>query len=796
MFRLISPRWRKGLRDLWINKFRTLLVVLAIAIGIFGLGIVANAFAILTREMNANYMGTNPASATIYTEAVDDAFIDELNARSGVAEAEARRLIVGRIQVGPDEWKNIWLYVIDDFNSVRLDTFWPEDGSYPPDSGEILIERAALSVANTQIGQDAWVKIPGQAARKLAVTGTVHAPGLAPAWMEGFAYGFITRDTLIQLGGQPILNEVKFLVAQNPMDKEAIRATTNELKSWMEQKGMPVYRIEIPDPGKHPHASQMATLLFLLEAFGVMALVLSGVLTANMISALLAGQIRQIGVMKAVGANNSQISKLYFGLVLVLGLVGLILGMPLAVLVGRGYASFASEMLNFQIFDNSIPFSYLALQVIIGLGIPLLAASWPIVRGGRITVREAISDYGIADTSIRDAGLLKLPGKFASRPFLLSLRNTFRKRGRLLLTLITLAFGGAGFIVAMNVSASMDSTVSAKFDAARYDVQIGFSRPYPTELVETTVLNVPGIEDVESWGGAKTAVVYNDDTQGNNFNLITPPAESRMMSSLPLVDGRWLQAGDENVLVVNHALLAKEPSLKAGSEVVLRINGQDSTWQVVGVLQEIMALPTAYATNEYFTTLTGLEGNAQNVVVLTKQRDAENVAAVTRQLEASLAAEGVDVATTVRLVDYRKAIEDHLLILASFLVIMSVLVLIIGGLGLISTMSINVLERTREIGVLRAIGASTRALLKIIVTEGAIIGALSWMFAVLLSWPLSKYISSTFGETFFEAPLQFAISPAGMSIWLLIAIIFAALASFYPAWSASQLTVRQTLAYE
>jgi len=796
MFRLISPRWRKGLRDLWINKFRTLLVVLAIAIGIFGLGIVANAYAILTREMNANYMGTHPASATLYTEEVDAAFIDELRARPDVADAEARRLIVGRVQVGPDEWKNIWLYVIDDFASVRLDTFWPEEGAYPPADGEILIERAALSVANTQIGQDAWVKIPSQDAQKLAVTGTVHAPGLAPAWMEGFAYGFVTRDTLVQLGGQPTLNEVKFLVSQNPMDKKAIRATTNEIKNWMEQKGRPVYRIEIPDPGKHPHASQMATLLFLLEAFGFLALVLSGLLTANMISALLARQVRQIGVMKAVGANTRQIRKLYFGLVFVLGLVGLVIGMPLAILVGRGYASFAASMLNFQILDASIPTGYLALQIIVGLSVPLLAAAWPIARGGRITVREAISDYGIAETSFQNAGLLKLLGRFASRPFLLSLRNTFRKRGRLLLTLTTLAFGGAGFIVAMNVSASMDSTVSAKFNAARYDVQFGFSRPYSVELVEKTILEVPGVEDLESWGGAKTAMVYEDGTRGNKINLVAPPAESRLMSSLPLVDGRWLRASDGNALVVNHALLAKEPSLKVGNEVVLNINGQDSTWQVVGVVQEIMALPTAYATNEYFTTLTNLDGSAQNAVVVTTSRDAEMVASVTRQLEARLAEEGLDVATTVRLADYRKAIEDHLLILASFLVTMSVLVLIIGGLGLITTMSINVLERTREIGVLRAIGASTRALLKIIVTEGAIIGALSWILAVLLSWPLSKYISTTFGETFFEAPLQFAISPPGMIIWLLLAIFFATLASFYPAWSASQLTVRQTLAYE
>jgi putative ABC transport system permease protein len=598
------------------------------------------------------------------------------------------------------------------------------------------------------------------------------------------------------LGGEPVLNQLKITVAQNAMDKEAIRATAYQLQNWLEAQGRPVYRIEIPDPGQHPHATQMATLLFLLEAFGFLALALSGVLTANMISALLAGQIRQIGVMKAVGANMRQISSLYFGLVLLLGLGGLVLGLPLALLAGCGYASFAADMLNFQILDDTIPVGYLALQVGLGLAVPLLAAAWPIVRGGRTTVRQAIGDYGIADASLKGAGLLKLPAGIAGRPFLLSLRNTFRKRGRLLLTLITLAFGGAGFIVATNVSASMDSTVNAKFDATRYDVQIGFSQPYAVETVEAVVRAVPGVTDVESWGGAQGAMLYADGTQSNTFKLIAPPASSRLMTALPLLEGRWLRAGDENALVVNQALLAKEPSLVAGSTVTLRIDGRDADWHVVGVVQEIMAPPLAYTTNEYLSQLAGLEGYASNVVVVAGQRDPESVAAVTRQLEAGLAAAEIDVTSAVRMPDYRQLIEDHLLLLASFLVIMSVLVLIIGGLGLISTMSINVLERTREIGVLRAIGASSPALLKIIVTEGAIVGAISWLLAALLSWPLSRYISTTFGLIFFEAPLRFAVSVAGMTLWLLVAIGFAALASFYPAWNASKLTVRQTLAYE
>jgi putative ABC transport system permease protein len=383
---------------------------------------------------------------------------------------------------------------------------------------------------------------------------------------------------------------------------------------------------------------------------------------------------------------------------------------------------------------------------------------------------------------------------------MLSLRNTFRQRGRLLLTLGTLALGGAGFIVAMNVSASMNSTVNDKFDAQKYDLQITFTRPYPEQKIEELAAEVAGVARVESWGSAQAVRLLENGAESNKFSLIAPPENTNLMTALPLVDGRWLTAGDEAgekaAIVYNHTLMALQPGLEVGDAVTLKIAGQESTWRLVGVVQEIMAPPFAYVTREAFHAAIGLDGMASTLVVVAKDRQADSVAQVTRGLESRFTSAGLDVANTVRLADYRKAIEDHLLLLASFLVMMSILVLLVGGLSLASTMSINILERTREIGVLRAIGASTRSILKIFVTEGGIIGALSWVLAILISWPASAFVSTTFGITFFDAPLRFAVSIPGMFLWLAISTGFAALTSLYPAWSATQLSVRQILAYE
>ena len=127
---------------------------------------------------------------------------------------------------------------------------------------------------------------------------------------------------------------------------------------------------------------------------------------------------------------------------------------------------------------------------------------------------------------------------------------------------------------------------------------------------------------------------------------------------------------------------------------------------------------------------------------------------------------------------------------------MAALLAVVGGLGLMGTMSINVLERTREIGVLRAIGASSRAVLQIVIVEGVLIGVLSWAFGTLLALPLGKFMSDAIGNAFLRAPLSYVFSWTGALVWLGAVIVLGTIASLLPARSATRLSVREVLAYE
>jgi putative ABC transport system permease protein len=124
------------------------------------------------------------------------------------------------------------------------------------------------------------------------------------------------------------------------------------------------------------------------------------------------------------------------------------------------------------------------------------------------------------------------------------------------------------------------------------------------------------------------------------------------------------------------------------------------------------------------------------------------------------------------------------------------LIAVVGGLGMTSTMSINVFERTREIGVMRAIGASNGAILRLVVVEGMIIGVISWIFGTVLAVPIAIALDYVVGISILQSPLKYVFSLDGFLIWLALVIVISGLACTLPARNAVRLTVREVLAYE
>jgi putative ABC transport system permease protein len=176
--------------------------------------------------------------------------------------------------------------------------------------------------------------------------------------------------------------------------------------------------------------------------------------------------------------------------------------------------------------------------------------------------------------------------------------------------------------------------------------------------------------------------------------------------------------------------------------------------------------------------------------------DPDSIDALKTELDRNLEAEGIRARGSSTKSENRFGFDQHMVMIYVFLIVMSAIVGGVGGLGLMTTMSLNVLERRREMGVMRALGATPRIVWLMIVAEGVVIGVLSWAIAALLAWPVSKAIGDSLVKVMFHSGLDFTFEPLGLVIWMLVSIGLSAVASFLPAWRASRVTVREALAYE
>jgi putative ABC transport system permease protein len=513
---------------------------------------------------------------------------------------------------------------------------------------------------------------------------------------------------------------------------------------------------------------------------------------------LLAQQTRQIGIMKAVGARTGQIIGLYMALVLSFGVITFVLAFPLSQVGTNFFADLIAGFFNLTLTSTEVPAYVILVQAFISLVVPVVAAIYPVFSGTQVTIREALSAEGGAGAygeSIIDRVMRRVKG--LPRPMLLSLRNTFRRKGRVALTLLTLTLGGAVFIAIFSVRTSLELTLGNILDSLfNYDVTVQFEKDHREEYVVSEALRFPGVAEAESWRTTGARRILPDGEESDStLTLWGVPPESQMVRPT-VIKGRWLLPDDQNAIVLSAGVFDDETDLSVGDEMTIRIKGRDTTWRIVGEVATIGGVPWAYISYAAYGRAAKEVSEARNLYIITEPRAAETQQRVADQLEEHFNNLGVAVVETQTGANIRQQQATFFNVIIGVLLGMAVLIAIVGGLGLAGTMSMNVLERIREIGVMRAIGASDNQVLQVVIVEGIALGSMSWVLGALLSFPMSIFLSRQVGLQLFTFPLSFSFSIMGAFIWLFLSLILAAIASFLPAWRASRVTVRDVLAYE
>jgi putative ABC transport system permease protein len=793
--------WSKVWRDLARNKARTSLVVLSTAASVFALGLVFGLSGVLRARIMESHRAAVPAHITFWGGPFSPDTVDAVQHEPGVAAAEGETATSFRWKLEEEgEWRDADLIARADYDAQRVnllrlqDGRWPDERTNRPSKRALGIERLSSQYFDIPAGTTILVEF-GKRERRVPVEGVVCAPVVLPPEWGGDAMFFATPRTAAWLSGSEYGEDFNRLhIILESYSEEAAEETAKRIEDRLERTELFVEGYEITDPNEHWVQDIVDATMIILAVIGGLSLGLSALLIINTMNAMLVQQVWQIGVMKAIGATFGRVMRVYLATALIYGALALLLAVPLGALGAHLLAAWLLNMFNVELDAFQINPVAIGIQIVVGLAVPLLAAAMPVIGGARITVREAIASYGLG-SDFGKGWLDRLMAKMRRlpRPLALSLRNTFRRKARVVLTLATLTFSGAMFTIVLSTGDSLDNTIVNSFSLGE-DVAVKLDRPRRVSRMIEIAESVPGVTEAEVCN-KQGATLLLPGGEEHSVALTGIPSDSVIFKP-NIVLGRSLRTDDGHALVFT-LRLAEKKGIRVGDEVTVSVGDEESEWTVVGLYLSVDSI-----SDEFFVPLdvlqreTGSFGRGRQVKVLSENDNVESQQRVIQGLKDALAVQHIEVVGSWSASEQLEESRASFGILTSLLMAMVVLMAIVGGIGLMSMMSMNVIERRREIGVMRAVGASSLAIVGMFVAEGVLVGVLSWLLAVPLSYPGARLFSDLIGEALLEMPLDFVYSTGGMMLWLLIVVVLSALASLWPALQATKVSVREALAYE
>jgi putative ABC transport system permease protein len=802
----MSVIWRKVWFDLWHNKGRTLLAVLSISAGIFAVGAIFGMVDQLLSGMDQAHREVSPSHVNmILRDYINNDIVDDLKTIPGVVDIDAVNQVSVRYKVNPEEnWRLGTLVQRRDYNDQTYDLVVLKEGVWPAE-GKIAIERLSSQYFGPQIGENVILQVRGEE-KELEVNGLIRHPFVQPPLFGGQAHFFTDAQGLAEFG-IPEGSYGQLLVQVEPYSLERAQEIAGEIRSQLADRGYGVIVSLYQQPDRHWGRMFVEGINLVMQIMALVSLFMSVVLVLNTFTALITQQTDQIGVIKAIGGRRWTIIRIYLTGVLVYGLLALVIALPssagFSYLMSRWFLNlFNIDYPLFQVSQRAI-----YLQIGCAILAPLLAALWPVLKGASISVRAAISSYGLGGdfgSTRLDRLVERIGSRFLPTVYAAALGNLFRRKGRLGLTMLVLTTAGVMFLIVMALISSTNYTLDNEMARQGYDLRIGFNSNQNISDVLALAEEQPGVLEAEMWYSRNATILRAgerlQDSAGLGAQLLGIPSATQMYRPI-ITSGRWLETGDGQVIVMSQDTADKN-KIEVGDTVGLDLGELGSAeWQVIGLYRVIygsgFVVEPLYAPIDAVAVVTGQAGQATQVLIKSQISNLEQETEFAEALKTRFedAGLGIDFYTTSARLEQRSFADNQFSSLISMLLSLAMLTAVVGGIGLAGSLGISVVERTREIGVLRSIGARSPAIMGMFIMEGVLQGLLSFLIATPLAFILAQPLARALGRTMLEVDLDFAFSYPAVAIWLLTILVIGVVASFAPAQRATKISVREALVY-
>lgn len=780
----MGVQFKKAVKDVTRRKLRTALTVFGIAVGVMGL----TAINVTSSQLRASIAFTNDASAqpdiTFVTSQASSSLAQTLASQPNVKSAQAETRAFGRWAI-PSGHYSLALIGVADPSTILIGKFQLVEGTLPG-PGEILLESGDRSVTTVKTGDTITVQVAGST-QQLKVSGFARSAGMASAAVSQTATGYMRQSDVESLVG--ITGANTFLVQLQDYGQR--ENTARQLAQVLESAQVQVLNVAVgraSDSG-----SQTINGLFsVMQVLSIIALLLSTFLLLSTITTLIGEQVPVIGAMKAIGAGTRQIVRSYLTSVLIFGVIGTAIGMTLGAGLGYLLYSLFAGLFTLNSGPLSISASVIVVSVVVGIGIPLLAALLPIYLGTRITVRQALSGYGLNSGSGWGhawAGTIGRALAMLPETAQLGMRSMFRKRTRALLTLLALTTSGAAFLAVQTTTYAFGQTLSGVFDTYHADVFTTFTQPVSYSKLEQVLGVVPGIRRSEPLNQELVKTGFGDV-------ILTGAAPDAQLYNRHLVSGRWFTDGDTNVVLISQDA-ANKSGLTVGDTVTFHDATHTASWRIIGVAQDYNGISESgvlLAPGSQVSAFQHLPADYTSAVLIQSISSAQaDVNALSRRVDDALSAGGFQ--DRVFTISQLKAQNQSVFsIINGLLYGVAAIIALVGAMSLFNMLAMSVLERRREIGILRSMGATSGTVARVFWTEGLSLGGLAWAIALIVGVPAAYSFVRLLGSLFL--PVPFAFSPLALVAMLIFILIVASAASFGPVIAASQVKIAQTLQYE
>ena len=793
MARPASAFVAKIARDLTSGWGRLAILGLILGAGVFILTLVADSTSVLLREMSRNYEETSPASATLELAAsLKEGSLELLRAQRGIEEAQASQSLRLRVLDARGHWQPLLIFVTKDLTATCIAKVKPVEGPWPPFQGGIAWERTALPTFGWKAGDRLQLRTEDGRVITTDLLSVVHDPAVAPAYQERTAYAYAEPGT-IAAWGLLDFDQIKIRADQG-FDTAGIRRLADVLAGKLAKTGQAVQEVQVPPAHRHPHQGILSTILMVLAVFGLLSIVLSSLLAANAAASFLAREKRSIGILKTLGLPGAAIQVLVLTPLASTGIIATLIGLPLGSIASPSLIRAVANLLNFSIASPTPAFWAWLLPLLLGLLVPVALGLPLALRTQNLPILAALDDKGTEKTSF--AGTKRISALGQRLPVLdMALRNAWRKKKRLLLSLLLMGMGGGLFLTATNLTLSWKTSLRESLTARRFDYQLRLGRQPSSGDLALLRAALPGLDRLELWPslpvtsvspvGLAVDITYPDEAHGS-FRAYGVPNDTAMLR-FPLMEGAWTHTAGE--VVLNQSARARFPKIEIGQSIRLSLGGVIRDYRLKGVVKELGQAAAYLDPAEWESFVPSEKASSELVLAFTGKSDQ---AAVQASLTAWTEERSLPLEVLISSQEYRVGGTEHFSLLITLILLMGLITGAVGWLGVSSMLSLAVIERRTEFGILRSLGATPGTLVGSLLAEASAMLVLGFAASMLISIPLSGSLGDFFGRLSSQTPLPIAVNLPMAVLWLGLCLAGGLGASLIPALAATRQAVQET----